>query len=119
MGAPSDRQKHPHRNIADHLTVRCSCTASSRASSLVAVCPWVGQEKWSLVKVALQRDPHMTLFQRVRPPFPQDPLDDETMLASGPRSAGEVLRQRREELGLGLGDIAAALKIKPPYLAAL
>jgi cytoskeleton protein RodZ len=36
-----------------------------------------------------------------------------------PRSAGDLLRQRREELGLDLGDVAAALRIKPAYLAAL
>src|SRR5262249_2746727 len=72
-----------------------------------------------LVKMALQRDRHMALFQRARPPFPDDQPDDEPMSGLGPRTAGEVLRQRREELGLGLGDIAAALKIKPAYLAAL
>src|SRR5215471_10082015 len=66
-----------------------------------------------------QRDRHMALFQRVKPPFIQEPPDEEPIPAPGPRSAGEVLRLRREELGLGLGDIAAALKIKPAYLAAL
>jgi cytoskeleton protein RodZ len=69
--------------------------------------------------MALQRDRHMALFQRVRPPFLPDPPDDEPISASGPRLAGEVLRQRREELGLDLGEVAASLKIKPTYLAAL
>jgi cytoskeleton protein RodZ len=35
------------------------------------------------------------------------------------RSAGAALRRRREALNLGLGDIAAALKIKLAYLSAL
>src|SRR5437899_2574916 len=69
--------------------------------------------------MALQRHRHMALFQRVRPPFLQDPPDDEPMSPPGPRSAGEALRHRREALGLGLGDVAAALKIKPTYLAAI
>jgi cytoskeleton protein RodZ len=38
---------------------------------------------------------------------------------AGPSSAGDVLRQQREALGLDLAKIAAALKIKPTYLAAL
>jgi cytoskeleton protein RodZ len=37
----------------------------------------------------------------------------------GPRSAGDLLRQRREALGLGLDDVAAALRIRPAYLRAL
>lgn len=37
----------------------------------------------------------------------------------GPRSAGEVLRRQREALGLDFNQAAAALKIKPAYLAAL
>jgi cytoskeleton protein RodZ len=61
----------------------------------------------------------MALFQRVKPAFLQEPTAGEPTLATGPRSAGEVLRQRREALGLTLDDIAAALKIKPAYLAAL
>src|SRR6266513_3570017 len=35
------------------------------------------------------------------------------------RSAGDDLRQRREALGLDLAAVAAALRIKPAYLAAL
>ena len=37
----------------------------------------------------------------------------------GSRSAGDLLRQRREALGRDLTEIAAALRIKPAYLAAL
>ena len=61
----------------------------------------------------------MALLQRVRQPFRQDLPDDEPLSPLGPRSAGDLLRQRREALGLDLGTIAAALKIKPAYLAAL
>jgi cytoskeleton protein RodZ len=35
------------------------------------------------------------------------------------RSAGDELRHRREALGLDLGEVAATLRIKPTYLAAL
>ena len=37
----------------------------------------------------------------------------------GPRSAGDELRRQREALGLDLAEVAAALRIKPAYLAAL
>ena len=43
----------------------------------------------------------------------------ETRLWPGSRSAGDLLRQRREALGRDLTEIAAALRIKPAYLAAL
>lgn len=39
--------------------------------------------------------------------------------ADGPRSAGQILRQRREAAGLDLAEAAATLRIKPAYLAAL
>src|SRR5438270_6112972 len=37
----------------------------------------------------------------------------------GQRSAGAMLRQQREALGLDLDQVAATLRIKPAYLAAL
>lgn len=45
--------------------------------------------------------------------------DDDGVPASGPRFAGEALRRQREGLGLDLNDVAAKLRIKPAYLAAL
>src|SRR5260370_35845558 len=61
----------------------------------------------------------MALFQRIKTPFAENAAEGETWTPSGPRSAGDVLRQRREALGLDLGECAAALKIKPGFLAAL
>jgi cytoskeleton protein RodZ len=72
-----------------------------------------------LVKVAPYRDHHMALFGRLTPPFVEDLPDGEAAPSSGPRSAGDVLRQQREALRLHLDDAAAALKIKRDYLAAL
>lgn len=46
-------------------------------------------------------------------------LHEFTYDSAGPRSAGEMLRRQREALGLELRDVAAALNIKPAYLAAL
>jgi cytoskeleton protein RodZ len=60
----------------------------------------------------------MALLRRLAAPF-VDEFPDEAVLSSGPRSAGELLRQQREALGLELQDVADALKIKPNYLAAL
>jgi cytoskeleton protein RodZ len=61
----------------------------------------------------------MALFRRLTPPFVEDLPDGEAATPSGPRSAGDVLRQQREALRLDLDDAAAALKIKRDYLAAL
>ena len=61
----------------------------------------------------------MALFRRLKPPFAEEPPDGGAAPPSGPRSAGDVLRQQREGLGLDLDDVAAALRIKPDYLAAL
>jgi len=69
--------------------------------------------------MVLERDHHMALFRRLTTPFAEDLPDGETASSSGPRSAGDVLRQQREALGLELDDVAAALRIKPDYLAAL
>ena len=72
-----------------------------------------------MVKVALQRDHSMALFRRLKTPFMEDLPDGEAASPFGPRSAGDLLRQQREALGLDLDDVAAALKIKSGYLAAL
>src|SRR5438128_4242262 len=72
-----------------------------------------------MVKVALQRDHSMALLRRLKTPFMEDLPDGEAASPFGPRSAGDLLRQQREALALDLDDVAAALKIKPGYLAAL
>ena len=61
----------------------------------------------------------MALFGRLKTPFTEDLPDGEAASSSGPRSAGDLLRQQREALRLDLDDVAAALRIKPDYLAAL
>jgi cytoskeleton protein RodZ len=45
--------------------------------------------------------------------------ENDAAMPSSPRSAGDWLRQQREARGLDLGDVAAVLRIKPGYLAAL
>ena len=61
----------------------------------------------------------MALFRRLKTPFAEDRPDGEAASPSGPRSAGDLLRQQREALRLDLDDVAAALRIKPDYLASL
>src|SRR5436190_11609427 len=72
-----------------------------------------------MVKVTPQRDYTMALFRRLTTPFMEDLSDGEAASPFGPRSAGDLLWQQREALGLDLDDVALALKIKPGYLAAL
>src|SRR5436190_9432281 len=103
------------------------CDPSSKPTRGTTPSPWeprlpplaVGQEPASRTKMALQRDHSMALFRRLKTPFTEDLPDGEAASPFGPRSAGDLLCQQREELGLDLDDVAAALKIKPGYLAAL
>ena len=60
----------------------------------------------------------MWLFHRLKMP-PAEEAPESITEPFGPRSAGDELRQRREALGLDLGDVAAALRIKPAHLASL
>src|ERR1700724_4666532 len=93
------------------------CERLSRGAPLL--CLAVVHKPASMVKVARQRDHSMALFRRLKTPFMEDLPDGEAASPFGPRSAGDLLRQQREALGLDLDDVAAALKIKPGYLAAL
>lgn len=61
----------------------------------------------------------MALFQGGESPFVGDASGRAAPPLPGPRTAGDLLRQQREALGLGLDGVAAALRIKPAYLAAL
>src|SRR5207244_2269377 len=61
----------------------------------------------------------MALLQRLKAPFAEEAPEGIVTLPPGPRSAGDLMRQQREALGLDLGEVAAALKIKPAYIAAL
>jgi cytoskeleton protein RodZ len=60
----------------------------------------------------------MWLFHRLKMPLAEEAPESITE-PFGPRSAGDELRQQREALGLDLPEVAAALRIKPAYLAAL
>ena len=61
----------------------------------------------------------MTFFQRIKTPFTENPADEQARLQSRTRLVGELLQERREDLGLDLDEIGAMLRIKPVYLAAL
>jgi cytoskeletal protein RodZ len=61
----------------------------------------------------------MALFRRIKAPFVETAPEGEAGSPARPRSVADVLRERREELGLDLGECAAALNLKPTYLQAL
>ena len=61
----------------------------------------------------------MALLHRLKAPFVEEAPEGTAIPLSGPCSAGDALRQQRKALGLNLADVAAALRIKPAYLAAL
>jgi cytoskeleton protein RodZ len=60
----------------------------------------------------------MALFQRLKMPS-TDEAPENIPVPCSARSAGDDLRRRRAALGLDLATVAAALRIKPAYLAAL
>jgi cytoskeleton protein RodZ len=61
----------------------------------------------------------VTFFQRIKTPFTENPADEQVRLQPRTRLVGELLQERREDLGLDLDEIGAMLRIKPAYLAAL
>jgi cytoskeletal protein RodZ len=69
--------------------------------------------------MAQQREPIVSLFQRIKAPFTESGEDEIASAVPGPRPVGEMLRERREELHLDIDDIGEVLRIKPAFLAAL
>jgi cytoskeleton protein RodZ len=61
----------------------------------------------------------LSLLSRIRTPAAEEAANHEEMPRPRTRLVGEILRDRREELGLDLDSIGEALRIKPSYLAAL
>src|ERR1700751_6149376 len=61
----------------------------------------------------------MAFFRRTRMRFAEKALEAAVAPPCGPRSAGDVLRRRREALGFDLAEVSAVLKIKSAYLEAL
>jgi cytoskeleton protein RodZ len=61
----------------------------------------------------------VTFFQRIKTPFTEGPTDGQARLQPRMRQIGEMLQERREDLGLDLDEIGAMLRIKPAYLAAI
>jgi cytoskeleton protein RodZ len=61
----------------------------------------------------------VSLFQRITTPFAQVADEDVAQPERQTHTIGDILRDRREELGLELDDAGAALRIKPIFLAAL
>jgi cytoskeletal protein RodZ len=61
----------------------------------------------------------LTFFQRIKTPFAESAADEQARYQPRMWMVGEVLQERREELGLELDEIGAMLRIKPGYLAAL
>jgi cytoskeleton protein RodZ len=61
----------------------------------------------------------VTFLQRIRSPFTDGANADGAQMQPRQRLVGDLLQERREDLGLDLDEIGAMLRIKPAYLAAL
>jgi cytoskeleton protein RodZ len=61
----------------------------------------------------------LNLLSRFRPQASEDQAEQEETPRPRVRSVGEILRDRREELGLDLDSVGETLRIRPHYLAAL
>src|SRR5258708_8966917 len=66
-----------------------------------------------------KRDRAVSLFQRIKTPFGEMVDDSSVQPRNIAQAVGEVLRERREELGYDLDAIGEALRIKAVFLAAL
>jgi cytoskeleton protein RodZ len=66
-----------------------------------------------------QREPVVSIFQRIKAPFTESGEDEIAVTPPRPRPIGELLRERREELRLDINDIGEILRIKPAFLAAI
>jgi cytoskeleton protein RodZ len=66
-----------------------------------------------------QREPVVSIFQRIKAPFTESGEDEIAVTPPRPRPVGELLRERREELRLDINDIGEILRIKPAFLAAI
>jgi cytoskeleton protein RodZ len=69
--------------------------------------------------MAEQRERALSIFQRIKTPFSEPAEEDEVPPRPRSRAVGELLRARREELGLELDHIGEELRIRPSYLVAL
>jgi cytoskeleton protein RodZ len=72
-----------------------------------------------LYRESRKRVSGVTFFQRIKSPFAETVAADEARMQPRMRRVGDVLLERRGDLGLGLDEIGAMLRIKPAYLAAL
>jgi cytoskeleton protein RodZ len=61
----------------------------------------------------------MALFQRTKSPFADNEPGAQKLGSAEAQSVGDLLRRQRLALDIDVGDAAAALKIKPAYLAAI
>jgi cytoskeleton protein RodZ len=61
----------------------------------------------------------VTLLQRIRTPFTEPATENAQWSPAGSPIVGDLLRQRREELGLDIEPVSEVLRIKPVYLLAL
>ncbi len=61
----------------------------------------------------------VTFFQRIKTPFIETAVDEPPQFQPHRRLVGELLQERREDLGLDLEEVGDMLRIKPAYLAAL
>jgi cytoskeleton protein RodZ len=69
-----------------------------------------------LYRESRKRVSGVTFFQRIKSPFAETAAADEAQMQPRVRRVGDVLQERREDLGLGLDEIGAMLRIKPAYL---
>jgi cytoskeleton protein RodZ len=79
----------------------------------------IGRCRAGPAKLRKQPGRRMALVQRSEHFSMDSAPDGDAVPSSGSHSAGEVLRRQREALGLEIVDVAAVLRIKPAYIAAL
>src|SRR5436190_3107030 len=103
-------------------TIRCGAGSKPTLATMPLWCEGprtIGQHSTRSFTMPQQREPIVSIFQRIKAPFTESGEDEIAAAMPGPRPVGELLRERREELRLDIDGVGEVLRIKPAFLAAL
>src|SRR6184192_2259436 len=103
-------------------TIRCGAGSKLTPATTPSRCEGprtIGQRSARSFTMPQQREPIVSIFQRIKAPFTESGEDEIAAATPEPRPVGELLRERREELRLDIDGVGEVLRIKPAFLAAL
>src|SRR5690242_21533221 len=105
--------------LASVQTIRCAAGSKPMRATTPSRCEeprTIRQRSTRSFTIPQQREPIVSIFQRIKAPFTEGGDDEIAAAIPGPRPVGELLRERREELRLDIDGVGEALRIKPAFL---